>query len=264
MLHISPIALHRGQTAASGHIQITGYLPMLARPAEITVNATFRGDKSHEAAHVLTNPTVRIVTTDPQFGLANLPHAQETLRTIFTQLQVLHPAWADSTDARDTVLLLSGLIRFAHHLTDETAAATPEAMDEATFQRRLKEFLRADQNIGARLQEAPRAAGGITDLVLGETVLELKVQPDEPVTADTARTYLAQPTTYASSRDRVVSILGILDESPKDKHQARIPIGDNLTWFSPATHGQSQQNSPAAVIACILSRRFPRPSDLSH
>jgi hypothetical protein len=264
MLHISPIALHRGQTAASGHIQITGHLPMLARPAEITVNATFRGDEFHEAAHVLTNPTVRIVTTDPQFGLANLPRVQETLRTILTQLQVLHPVWAGSTDARDAVLLLSGLIRFAHHLTDETAAATPEAMDEATFQRRLKEFLRADQNIGARLQEAPRAAGGITDLVLGETVLELKVEPDEPVTADTARTYLAQPTTYASSRDRVVSILGILDESPKDRHQARTPIGDNLTWFTPPTHGQSQQHSPAAAIACILSRRFPRPSDLSH
>jgi hypothetical protein len=203
-------------------------------------------------------------TNDPGFGLTNLPRAQERLRTILTELQVLHPAWADSPDARDTVLLLSGLIRFAHHLTDETLAATPQAMDEAAFQRRLKGFLRADPNIGARLREAPRAAGGITDLTLGETVLELKVEPDDPVTPDTAWRYLAQPATYAGSRDRVVSILGILDESPKDPHLARGPIGDHLTWFTPSTHGFPPQNCPDAVIAVILSRRFPRPSDLSR
>jgi len=264
MLQISPITIPRDQTTVSGSIQITGHLALLARPAEITVNAAFRTGQSHEAARVLTNPTVRIVTTDPGFGLSNLPLAQERLRTILTELQVLHPAWAESEDARDTVLLLSALIRFSHHLTDETITATPEAMDEATFQRRLKEFLRADPGIGARLREAPQSGGGITDLVLGETVLELKVEPNDPVSPETATGHLAQPTTYASSRDRVVSILGILDESPKEPRQARGPIGDHLTWFTPATHGQSQQSHPAAVIAVILGRRFPRPSDLSR
>jgi hypothetical protein len=133
-------------------------------------------------------------------------------------------------------------------------------MDEAAFQRRLKGFLRADPSIGARLQEAPRAAGGITDLMLGETVLELKVEPNDPVSLDAAWRYLGQPATYAGSRDRVVSILGILDESPKNSRHARGPIGHYLNWLTPATHGLPQ-GCPAAVIALILSRRFPRPSD---
>ena len=67
MLQISPITIRLRNRPPPASIQITGYLPLLSRPAEITVNVMFRSGESHEddAARVLTNPTVRIVTTDP-------------------------------------------------------------------------------------------------------------------------------------------------------------------------------------------------------
>lgn len=264
MLHVSPIVIARSETIAHGSIQITGYMPLLGKPAEITVNAAFRIRESPYATRVFTHPSFRIVTTDPSFGLVNLPRAQEQLRLVLSDLQKRHPAWAERSDARDAVLLVSGLIRFSHNLTDDTAASAPEPMDEKAFQRRLKEFLRADPNIGARLQEAPRAAGGITDLVLGETVLELKVEQVEPVTLQGVDRYLGQPTIYASSRDRVVSLLAVLDDSPKNTDRSAAPIGDQLGWFEPPLHGQTATTEPTSVIAVVLSRRFPRPSDLSR
>ena len=128
-------------------------------------------------------------------------------------------------------------MRFAHTVLDDRLDASA-IVDEAWFQQQLKAFLQADPSIGARLGEGVGRAGGTTDLVLGNIVLELKVEKESAPTVTSAGDhYAAQTTQYGSAGDSQVSLLAVLDVSPK-----RAPagvMGNEVAWVRPTMAGAS-------------------------
>ena len=163
--------------------------------------------------------------------------------------------------ARDRLNLL--------HLLDATARFAAFANErkelrgirEPEFQARLKEAFAMDPRIGGRIHEAPKLGGGTTDLILERIVNELKVSRS-PIDPDGARKFVRQPTQYASAGDCPVSVLTILDDSPKAD-----PPGvqsNYMGWAYPALHGLKVAAVPSMVAVVIIPIGFPVPSAWSR
>ena len=153
-------------------------------------------------------------------------------------------------------------MRFAHTVLDDRLGQGDD-IDEAWFQRQLQQFLQADHRIGARLRLHERRAGGVTDLALGAIVLELKVEKKTAISLDAASLrYASQTTQYASAGDCPVSMLAVLDVSPK-----RAPagvMGNEMGWSSPETTSGQDPPFPSLVGVVVVRAGFPRPSDFSR
>ena len=224
--------------------------------------ARLRAGGTSLSTHDRCNTTIEIVTFDPGTATPlNMPTAALRLQQMMSELNNALPK-LDTNVRRDARLLLEAVATFAHTVLDYRLGQT-ENIDEAWFQRELRSFLQANPQIGARLGEHVRRAGGLTDLVLGEVVLELKVEKDSAVSLDAVRTgYVSQSTQYASAGDCRVSLLAVLDVSRK-----RAPagvMGNEMGWAYPETTSGQDPPFPSLVGVVVVRAGFPRPSDFSR
>ena len=215
-----------------------------------------------KSVHLAGNTTLEIVTFDPGTATPlNMPTAALRLQQMMGELSNALPNLAPDV-RRDARLLLEAVARFAHTVLDDRVGQS-EDVNEAWFQRELRWFLQADPQIGARLEERVGRAGGLTDLVLGDVVVELKVEKESAVSLDAARMrYVSQPTQYASAGDCQVSLLAVLDVSPK-----RAPagvMGNEMGWAYPETTSGQDPPFPSLVGVIVVRAGFPRPSDFSR
>ena len=79
----------------------------------------------------------------------------------------------------------------------------------------VRSFLRQRPEIGSRLEEHPRAAGGATDLSFERIRLELKSDNDRPLSLRDCQRYVGQTSSYVAGSDKRVGVLCVLDGSRK-------------------------------------------------
>lgn len=234
-----------------------------SRPIEVAVIAEFvDGGGGLTRTRFLGDQTMRLATATAGGLPVGAEVANERIIEMLAELeQVLPDLPADHR--RDLILLLAGSNTFAKAVQDGDVFDDAEKILEPTvLQPRLKLSLRGHPDIGMRLEEAPRQADGITDLVLGQVVDELKVERDEAVTLDNAVRHLSQPTHYASVGQSQVSVLTILDLSSK---VAPPGVAANyMGWLRPRLHGLEDPEYPSMVAVVIIPAAFPRPSDWQH
>ena len=243
-------------------IRVAGARPPGDPPLGLTARAGFLGEEGPFSARLAGNTTLEIVTFDPGTALPlNLPTAALRLQQMMGELSNALPQLAVE-DRRDTRLLLEGVVTFAHTVLDDRLGQQDD-VDEAWFQRVLRSFLQANPQIGARLGERVGRAGGTTDLVLGNIVLELKVEKRSSISHNGACSrYVAQTAQYASAGDSQVSLLAVLDASPK-----RAPagvMGNEMGWAYPEAASGPNPPFPSLVGVVVVRAGFPRPSDFSH
>ena len=243
-------------------IHVAGERPEGDPPLELTARVEFLTSGDPIRASVVGNSTIQIVTFDPDTAMPlNMPTTARHLLQMMGEMNNAIPNFSAS-DRRDVRLLLEGILRFGHMVLDDRLG-TMEDIDEAWFQGEIKSFLRADPQIGARLDEKVGRAGGSTDLVLGNIVLELKVEKAHGVTFDDAsRKYAGQPTQYASAGDAQISLLAVLDVSPK-----RAPagvMGNEIGWAYPELASGPDSLFPSMVGVAVVRAGYPRPSDFSR
>jgi hypothetical protein len=157
-------------------------------------------------------------------------------------------------DRRNLIYLLEATARFAA-LANERKELV--GLNKAGFQAKLKQAFVQDQYIGLRIQEAPKLGSGVTDLVLERIVNELKVS-HVALDIDDADKFVRQPTQYASAADCPISVLTILEDSPKSD-----PPGvqsNYMRWASPRLHGLSKPSVPSMVAVVIIPIGFRIPS----
>lgn len=243
-------------------IRVAGARPPGDPPLGLTARANFLGTGGSLDARVAGNTTLEIVTFDA--GTAppvNIPTAALRLQQMMAELSNALPQLSVD-DRRDAVLLLEGVVTFAHTVLDDRLGQQEE-IDEAWFQRELRFFLQANPQIGARLGERVGRAGGTTDLVLGNIVVELKVEKASSVSLTAAGSrYVAQATQYGSAGDSQVSLLAVLDASPK-----RAPagvMGNEMGWAYPEVASGPNPPFPSLVGVVVVRAAFPRPSDFSR
>ena len=262
VLHASDVRFTIDEMVQPLEIRVAGDRPPGDPPLELTARAAFVVNGEPSSVHLAGNTTLEIVTFDP--GTAeplNIPTAARRLQQMMGELNNALPN-LDATIHRDARLLLEALARFAHMFLDDRLALHDD-INEAWFQQELRYFLQADPRIGARLEERVGRAGGVTDLLLGDVVLELKVEKKAPISLDAACTrHAGQATQYASAADCQVSLLAVLDISSK-----RAPagvMGNEMGWEYPETTSGQDPPFPSLVGVFVMRGGFPRPSDLSR
>lgn len=261
-LYVSEVRFTKDALKQPLEIRVAGARPPSDPPLGLTARATFLVNGEPQSAHLTGNTTLELVTFDPGTATPlNMPTAALRLQQMMGELSNALPK-LDVSVRRDARLLLEAVTTFAHTALDDRLGRH-EDVDEAWFQRELRSFLQANPQIGARLVERVGRAGGLTDLVLGDVVLELKVEKESPISLAAASTrYVGQPTQYASAGDCQVSLLAVLDVSPK-----RAPagvMGNEMGWAYPDTSSGENPPFPSLVGLVVVRAGFPRPSDFSR
>jgi hypothetical protein len=142
--------------------------------------------------------------------------------------------------------------------------AFPQGSDpsESDFQGELLTRLGMATELGGRVTTHAWQGGGPTDLAHDGVVAELKVEKKTPVTLDRAADYLGQATQYASAGQRQLSILAILDMTPKEAPPG--VLVNTVGWLEPALAGLDDPAYPSRVAVIIINANLPRPSDWSR
>jgi len=130
-------------------------------------------------------------------------------------------------------------------------------ISESEFQAMVQQFLRGSPNIGAELEEHPRAAGGITDLSYRGIRLELKVEDTQNMALQDCDRFLAQTASYVVANGKRVGLLCVLDCSVKKR--PAFPADDGIDIL---VHQQSE--TPIHVIAILIQGNLARPSSFSR
>jgi hypothetical protein len=261
-LYVSDLRFTQAALTQPLEIRVAGPRPPNDPPLGITARAHFVGEGGEFSARLAGNTTLEVVTFDPGSAMPlNLPSAALRLQQMMNELSNALPQ-LPVEDRRDARLLLEGVVTFGHVALDDRLGQQ-EDVDEAWFQRELRFFLQANPHIGARLGERVGRAGGTTDLVLGNIVLELKIEKRSPIShTDACTRYVAQATQYGSAGDSQVSLLAVLDASPK-----RAPagvMGNEIGWAYPETASGPNPPLPSLVGVVVVRSGFPRPSDFSR
>jgi len=131
-------------------------------------------------------------------------------------------------------------------------------VSERQFHDDLDAMLRADPELGGRVERGTPLALGFLDVRHDSITAELKVERKTPVTPESAPKYLGQPTQYAAADGARLSILCVLDMSMKTS-----PIGtpENYVFtLEPALHGLTNPEAPSLTAVIIVNGNLPAPS----
>ena len=135
-------------------------------------------------------------------------------------------------------------------------ARYPTQIDEATFQKDVRQFLRQHPSIGVDLEEQAHATGGRTDLSFQGVRIELKSERKKNLRPEDCKKFAEQAASYAVGTNRLISLLCVLDCSPKTAPP--FPVEDGILIIPVET-----KSAPVYVITFLVQGGLPKPSSLS-
>lgn len=253
----NPIVVPRGEQAGEAYLIPRAEIGRDDR-ADLTPTAFFKSgnDKCHNAS-LVGHRSLRITTFDPSTLRSGQPMVAQRIIDLLAELDAKIPT-LPAQDRRNLIYLLDATARFAALANERDDL---RGLKELGFQAKLKQAFIQDRFIGLRIQEGRKLGAGTTDLVLERIVDELKIN-HKGIDIDDADRYVRQPTQYASAGDCPISMLTILDDSPKVDPPG---IQSNyMRWAYPKLHGASRPGVPSMVAVVIIPIGFPVPSEWSH
>ncbi|SNR86171.1 hypothetical protein [Blastococcus mobilis] len=158
--------------------------------------------------------------------------------------------------------LLTAICRIGLRMTWDKEYRRGARVSERKFHDDLYDRLLAEPELEDRLERGSPLALGFLDVRHDGITAELKVERKTPVTQDSAPKYIGQPTQYAAADGARLSILTILDMSPKV-----LPIGtpeNYLFTMGPQLHGLENPEAPSLVATLIVNGNMPTPSSWSR
>jgi hypothetical protein len=238
------ITIERGTESAQGYLvpraEINPHDSVVLTPSAAFENAA----GSEWVASVIGQRSLRVTTFDPTAIGSDQPMVAQRILDLLAELDARIPS-LPSQDRRDLIHLLQSTARFAALANERDDL---RGIDEPGFQTKLKEWFVADRYIGLRIREASQLGSGTTDLMLQRIVDELKVSRNQ-VTIDSPGHFARQSTQYASAGDCPISVLTILDDSPKFEPPG---IQSNyMRWLYPAVHGGGHVVSSMVALVII-------------
>jgi hypothetical protein len=174
----------------------------------------------------------------------------------------LHGAGYDEEHVQAFCRLLTAMCRAGLSMTWEKRYKRGGQVRERDFHDDLHRRLLEDPELGGRVQRNEPLALGYLDIRHDGITAELKVERQVAVTEERAPKYMGQPTQYAAADGARLSILCILDMSPK-----ATPVGtpENYLWqIRPALHGLTNPEAPSLVTVVVVNGSLPVPSSWSR
>jgi hypothetical protein len=156
-------------------------------------------------------------------------------------------------DVTNTLTLLAALGSLAGQAVQDHLF--PEPLDEAAFQAFVRGYLRQRPEIGSKLEEHPRAAGGATDLSFERIRIELKSENERPLRLINCQQYVGQTSSYVAGSDKRIGVLCVLDGTRKVEQP--FPTEDGIGILNTG-------DDAVAVVTVLVQGNLARPSDLSR
>jgi hypothetical protein len=224
----------------------------------------FRGDRDgkrlHQQCEVAGHTELRLRPFDAsRDGLTQHRVIDERLLQLYERF---HGAGYDEDQIQAFCRLLTATCRAALTMSFDTRYRRGRHVTERQFHDDLHQRLHKDPELGGRVERGSRIALGFLDVRHDGITAELKVERKTPVSLTTATKYIGQPTQYAGADGARLSILCILDMSPK-----AVPIGtlENYLWtLQPALHGLMNPEAPSIVTVLVINGSLPTPSTWSR
>ncbi len=220
-----------------------------AQPFEFRYAADFEPAEVEQPVAVVGHRNLRMDGIDRSItGYQGIDRRLLEVRNTLRQRPLVTP-----DDVTNTLTLLAALGNLAGQAVQDNRF--PNRLDEAAFHAFVRSFLRQRPEIGSRLEEHPRAAGGATDLSFERIRLELKSDNDQPLSLPDCQRYVRQTSSYVAGSDKRVGVLCVLDGSRKIEQP--FPAEDGV--------GILRTNDDSVAVATVLIQgNLARPSDLSR
>jgi len=220
-----------------------------AQPFEFRYAADFEPAEVEQPVAVVGHRNLRMDGIDrPITGYRGVDRRLLEIRNTLRQRPLVTPE-----DVTNTLTLLAALGNLAGQAVQDHRF--PQPLDEAAFHEFVRSRLRQTPEIGSRLEEHPRAAGGVTDLSYEHIRLELKSENDRPLGFTDCQRYVGQTSSYAVGSDKRVGVLCVLDGSRKV--EPPFPVEDGIGILK-------TEDNAIAVVTILIQGNLARPSDLSR
>jgi len=199
--------------SASGSLSVSFTLPAGSPPQAFPIAARFTGPGVDEVLPVAGHSELRLrpfdATTD---ALTRRPQLDERIVRLYS---VLHDMDLNSEDVQAFCRLYTAIVDKAVDMQFDHAYRKGAHTTERAFHNDLFSRLLSDPALEGRVQRGNRTAGGFLDIIHDRVNAELKVARQTAVTVETSHKYLGQPADYASDTGSQLSILVVLDMTPK-------------------------------------------------
>lgn len=231
--------------------------PLLVR---LAWRGTAEGKPVSQALDVTGHRELRLRPYDPTRDRAtDYPVFDERLLAIY---DALARSGYDADQLQAFCRLLTSICRVGLRMTWDKKYRRGTKVSERQFHDDLHDRLLADPELGGRVERGSPAALGYLDVRHDGITAELKVERADPVTRDSAPKYMGQATQYASANGTRLSILTILDMSPK---QMTVGTPENyLFTLEPRLHGLDNPEAPSVVAVLVVNGNLPPPSSWSR
>ena len=219
----------------------------------------FVGNGREELAEVAGYRRLRLRPFDPSRD--KLTDHEQTDQRLLAMYDSLSGPGFDTEDVRAFCRFFSACVRAAQSIMFETIFRKGTTVTEAVFHNELERKLREDRELEGRISRRNAVAGGFDDLLHDKIVAELKVARDKAVKIEDCIRYLGQPVQYGVGRGSQLSILVVLDHSPKDAPPG--VLQNYIGWLKPRLHGLEDPNYPSLVAVLVINTNLPVPSGWS-
>jgi len=249
----APIGPGPFRLTRQGRAMLTVPQHLNARPYEFKYRAKFLPASSEQPVEVAGQRTLLLEGVDlSRHALTGYRNLDEKLIAIRDRLRM---SGVTQEDLKSAILLASALANLAGQSVQDNPF--DEAISEADFQKRVRQFLRGQTSIGAELEEHPRSAGGITDLSFRAIRLELKSEADKPLAVADCKQFVGQAASYAIGTGKRLAVLCVLDCSKKK--EPAFPAEDGIEILV-----HQQNGSPVYVVTVLIQGNLARPSSFSR
>jgi hypothetical protein len=224
----------------------------------------FRGDRDGERLHrdcdIAGHSELRLRPFDAsRDGLTQHRVVDERLLQLY---EGLHGAGYDEDQIQAFCRLLTATCRAGLAMMYSQPYKRGQKVTERQFHDDLHQRLMRDPELGGRIERGSPLALGFLDVRHDGITAELKVERKTPVTRESATKYIGQPTQYAGADGARLSILCVLDMSPKANPTGTL---ENYVWpLQPALHGLTNPEAPSIVTVLVINGGLPPPSSWSR
>jgi hypothetical protein len=218
------------------------------------------GKPASQALDVAGHREIRLRPFDASRDyLTSFPVFDERLLALYEKL---YAARYDEDHLQSFCRLFTAICRTGLKMTWNKQYRRGTRITERKFHDDLYAALQAEPELNGRLERGSPLALGFLDVRHDAITAELKVERTTEVTEERAPKYMGQPTQYAAADGARLSILCILDMSPK-----KSPTGtpeNYLFTLTPALHGLTNPEAPSLVAVIVVNGNMPIPSAWSR
>jgi hypothetical protein len=220
-----------------------------AHPFEFRYAADFEPEGVEQPVAVVGHRNLRVDSIErPITGYQGVDGRLLEIRDVLRQRPLI-----TREDVTNTLMLAAALGNLAGQAVQNNLF--PQPLDEPAFHSWVRGNLRQRPDIGSRLDEHPKAAGGTTDLSFCGIRLELKSDNERPLRLADCERFIGQTASYAAGSDKRVAVLCVLDGSRKVEQP--FPAEDGIGVLKTA-------DDAVTIVTVLVQGNLARPSDLTR